>query len=152
MQVTIAAIGRDRRGPARELFQEYCQRCPWPVRLVALAPRSGAEKERRLADEGARLLKAVPDGALVIVLDERGEELDSPALARRIGAWRDEGQRDLVFLIGGPDGLAPAVRERAELVLAFGRMTWPHELLRVMLAEQLYRASSLLAGHPYHRA
>ncbi|MGH6944425.1 MAG: 23S rRNA (pseudouridine(1915)-N(3))-methyltransferase RlmH [Geminicoccaceae bacterium] len=152
MQVTIAVIGRDRSGPVRDLFQDYCRRCAWPVRLVALAPRTAPVKGRRLADEGARLLGAVPEGALVIALDERGAELDSQGLARRIGTWRDEGRSDLAFLIGGPDGLAPAVLERAGLILAFGRMTWPHRLVRVMLAEQLYRASTILSGHPYHRA
>jgi 23S rRNA (pseudouridine1915-N3)-methyltransferase len=118
---------------------------------VAVAPRRISPDARRLADEGERLLKALPGGATLVALDERGRELDSQAFARRIDRWQSAGTGVLAFAIGGRDGLAPAVRERAELVLALGRMTWPHELVRVMLAEQLYRAGALLAGHPYHR-
>jgi 23S rRNA (pseudouridine1915-N3)-methyltransferase len=151
MRVTIAAVGRDRSGPARELFDAYCRRCPWPIRLVEIAPRSVMPLERRLADEAARLLGAIPEGAALIALAERGRLLGSRSFATRIGAWQQEGRSDLAFLIGGPDGLAGALIERADLVLALGRMTWPHLLVRVLLAEQLYRASTILAGHPYHR-
>jgi 23S rRNA (pseudouridine1915-N3)-methyltransferase len=151
VQVIVAIVGRDRAGPARDLFQDYGRRCPWPVDLVTVGPRRISPTARRLADEGERLLKALPDGATLIALDERGRELDSHAFARHIERWQSAGAGVLAFAIGGPDGLAPAVRERAELVLALGRMTWPHGLVRVMLAEQLYRAGALLAGHPYHR-
>ena len=97
------------------------------------------------------MLRAIPAGAAVVVLDERGEQLDSSTFAGRIAAWRAEGRTDLACLIGGPDGLAESLRARADLLLAFGRMTWPHLLVRAMLVEQLYRAATILAGHPYHR-
>jgi 23S rRNA (pseudouridine1915-N3)-methyltransferase len=151
MRVTIAAVCRDRSGPARELFDVYCRRCPWPIRLVEIAQRSAMPPERRLADEGERLLAALPQGAVLIALDERGRLLGSRSFATRIETWRQQGRSDLAFLIGGPDGLAGDLIERADLVLALGRMTWPHRLVRVLLAEQLYRATTILAGHPYHR-
>jgi 23S rRNA (pseudouridine1915-N3)-methyltransferase len=151
MQVIIAAIGRDRAGPTRDLFDDYCRRAPWPVRLVEIAPRSSQPTERRLREEGDRLLQAVPPDAVLVVLDETGRQLDSAGLARRIARWQEQ-HGTLAFVIGGPDGLARSVLDRAEIALAFGRMTWPHRLVRVMLAEQLYRASTILSGHPYHRA
>jgi 23S rRNA (pseudouridine1915-N3)-methyltransferase len=98
------------------------------------------------------LADAVPKGATIIVLDQRGKTLSSEDFATRLGRWQDEGVGDLAFIIGGADGLDPAWRQRAALVLSLGAMTWPHVLARVMLAEQLYRAQSILAGHPYHRA
>jgi 23S rRNA (pseudouridine1915-N3)-methyltransferase len=151
MRVTIVAVGRERGGPARELFDDYCRRCPWPIRLVEVAQRTALPLERRLAAEADRLRGAVPRAAALIALDQRGRLLDSRAFAARIGAWQQQSRSDLAFLIGGPDGLAPDLIARADLVLALGRMTWPHLLVRVLLAEQLYRASTILAGHPYHR-
>jgi 23S rRNA (pseudouridine1915-N3)-methyltransferase len=151
MQVIVAAIGRDRAGPTRDLFEDYCRRSPWPIRLVEIAPRSSRPLERRLREEAERLLQAVPPGAVLVALDEAGRQLDSACLARRIACWQDE-YGTLAFAIGGPDGLDRSVLERAEATFAFGRMTWPHRLVRVMLAEQLYRASTILSGHPYHRA
>jgi 23S rRNA (pseudouridine1915-N3)-methyltransferase len=151
MQVIVAAIGRDRAGPTRDLFQDYCGRSPWPIRLVEIAPRSSGPRERRLREEADRLLGAVPPGAILVALDETGRQLDSAGLARRIARWQGE-HGTLAFAIGGPDGLARSVLERAEATVAFGRMTWPHRLVRVMLAEQIYRASTILSGHPYHRA
>lgn len=150
MQVIIAAIGRDRAGPTRDLFDDYCRRSPWPIRLVEIAPRSSQPIERRLREEGDRLLRAVPQGAALLALDEGGRQLDSAGLARRMAGWQERGT--VAFAIGGPDGLARSVLDRAEATLAFGRMTWPHRLVRVMLAEQIYRASTILSGHPYHRA
>jgi 23S rRNA (pseudouridine1915-N3)-methyltransferase len=151
MRVTIAAVGRDHRGPARDLFDDYCKRCAWPIRLVEIGPRNAMRPERRLADEGARLLSAIPRDAALIALDEHGRLLGSQSFATRLRSWQQQGRSDLGFLIGGPDGLAADLIERADLVLALGRMTWPHRLSRVLLAEQLYRASTILAGHPYHR-
>jgi 23S rRNA (pseudouridine1915-N3)-methyltransferase len=151
MQVIIAAIGRDRAGPTRDLFNDYCRRSPWPIRLVEIAPRSSGPTELRLREEADRLLQAVPPGAVLIALDEAGRQLDSAGLARRIARWQEE-HGTLAFVIGGPDGLAKNVLDRAQVTLAFGRMTWPHRLVRVMLAEQIYRASTILSGHPYHRA
>ena len=151
MRVTVAAIGRDRAGPARQLFDDYRQRSVWPLRLIELPPQSRLPLERRLAEEGLRLLQSVPEGAVVVALDEHGRQLDSLAFARRLGDWRDQGRSEIAFLIGGPDGLAATVRESADLVVALGPMTWPHRLVRVLLAEQLYRAQTILTGHPYHR-
>jgi 23S rRNA (pseudouridine1915-N3)-methyltransferase len=151
MRVTIAAVGRDRSGPTRELFDDYCRRCPWPVRLREVSAAAHGPPERRLAEEAGRLASAVPRDAVVITLDETGRNLTSRALATRIAAWQRQGRAELAFLIGGPDGLDPALIARADLVLALGRMTWPHRLVRVLLAEQLYRAGTILAGHPYHR-
>ena len=151
MRVTIAAVGRDHSGPARELFDDYCRRCPWPIRLHEVAPRTTRPTDRRRAEEAVRLSRAVGSDAALIALDESGRNLSSHALATSIETWQRQGRGELAFLIGGPDGLAPALLERADLVLALGRMTWPHRLVRVLLAEQLYRAATILAGHPYHR-
>jgi 23S rRNA (pseudouridine1915-N3)-methyltransferase len=151
MQITIAAIGRDRSGPTSELFQLYRKRCPWPVSLVELPLKSIEPAARRLADEADRLTQALPEGAAMIALDERGDDLASQALADRIQGFRDAGRRALGFVIGGPDGLSPDLLARADLRLAFGRQTWPHRLVRAMLAEQIYRAATITTGHPYHR-
>lgn len=151
MRLTIAAVGRLRAGPEKSLAEDYLKRLKWPVLLREVADeraRSTAERRHR---EGQRLLEAVPPGARIIALDPRGEALSSEAFASRLAAWQEGGIADLVFLIGGAEGLAPELRERAELVLSFGPMTWPHQLARAMLAEQLYRAQSILSGHPYHR-
>ena len=152
LKITIAAVGRDRASSTRDLFEAYCRRSTWPIRLVEIAPRRDGGRERRLADEAERLLRALPAGALGIALDERGRQLDSLAFARQLGRWRQAGKTELGFLIGGADGLAARVLEQAAAVIALGAMTWPHRLVRVMLAEQLYRAETILAGHPYHRA
>ncbi len=101
--------------------------------------------------EASLLLGAVPEGATVVALDERGKAISSETLAKKIGAWQSQGQSNFAFLIGGADGLDDSVRDRADLLLPFGTVTWPHLLVRAMLAEQLYRAESILAGHPYHR-
>jgi 23S rRNA (pseudouridine1915-N3)-methyltransferase len=151
MRVTIAAVGRDRSGPTRNLFDEYCRRCPWPVRLLEISPRTAGPPERRRAEEAERLFSAVPRDAALIALDEHGRALSSRAFSTKIAAWQRQGCSELAFLVGGPDGLDPTLIERAHLVLSLGRMTWPHRLVRVLLAEQLYRAATILAGHPYHR-
>ncbi len=143
LKITILAIGRNRDADLDRLIQTYAGRCPWPLRIEELVPRKGES-------EAARLTRALPEGAATIALDERGELATSEALAARIGAWRDTG-RDLAFLIGGADGLDETIRARADWHLALGRLTWPHLLVRLLLAEQLYRASTILAGHPYHR-
>lgn len=152
MRVTILAVGRDRTGPARELFEDYRKRSLWPIELVELVAPGRLPRQRRRAEEAARLLGALPQGAIAVALDEHGRELDSSDFAHQLGRWRDESASQLAFLIGGPDGLAPAVLARANAVLALGRMTWPHRLVRVLLAEQLYRAQAILSGHPYHRS
>lgn len=116
-------------------------------------PESAARRpEDRMAEEGAALLAAIPAGALLAVLDPRGRSLSSEDFASRIAAERDAGLPALAFVIGGADGLSTAVRDRAGLLIAYGSATFPHQLVRVMLAEQIYRAVTILAGHPYHRA
>ena len=151
MRVTIAAVGRDRSGPTRDLFDDYCRRCPWPIRLHEVAPRTTASLERRRAEEAERLSSAVSRDAALVALDENGRNLTSRAWAAKLGGWQRQGRGELAFVIGGPDGLDPGLVGRADLVLALGRMTWPHRLVRVLLAEQLYRAATILGGHPYHR-
>jgi 23S rRNA (pseudouridine1915-N3)-methyltransferase len=152
VRLTLVAVGRARPGPLTELFEEYRRRCPWPIRLVEVAARSRLAPERARAEEARLLLDAVPAGAPVVALDGRGANLTSEALAAQLAAWRDSGRREVACVIGGPEGLDRAVLERADLTLAFGAATWPHLLVRVMLAEQIYRAATILAGHPYHRA
>ncbi|NNU78842.1 23S rRNA (pseudouridine(1915)-N(3))-methyltransferase RlmH [Halovulum dunhuangense] len=155
MRVTIAAVGRLRAGPEKDIFDDYARRFERTGRPLGLGPLSLLEVEAKkgggMGAEAPLLEGACPQGALRVVLDERGAQLDSPALAERIAGWRDEGRRDMCLMIGGADGLAPDLRDRADFSLSFGRMVWPHMLVRVMLAEQLYRAASILAGTPYHR-
>ncbi|WP_207477896.1 23S rRNA (pseudouridine(1915)-N(3))-methyltransferase RlmH [Arenibaculum pallidiluteum] len=152
MRVLVAAIGKARPGPARDLYEEYAGRLSWPLALRELELRRKLPAEEAKRQEGVLLLGAVPQGAVLVALDERGRQMGSEAFAARIGTWRDAGAQDLAFVIGGADGLDPAVTARADLVLALGAMTWPHMMVRAMLAEQLYRAQTILAGHPYHRA
>ena len=154
MRILIAAVGRLRRGPERELFEAYRARLSWPVTVQEVEARRKLPPRSLVEREGELLLAALPapSGKLrVIALDETGQGLSSPALAKRLADWRDQGAETLAFVIGGADGLSPAVRERADFGLSLGAMTWPHLLVRVLLAEQLYRAQQILAGHPYHR-
>ena len=155
MRVTICAVGRLRKGPERDLYDDYLTRFDRTGRALALGPASLVEVEDKkgggMSAEATLLEKAVPAGALICVLDERGEVMTSPAFADRLGNWRDQGRQDVAFVIGGADGIDPALRNRADAALSFGKMVWPHMLVRVMLAEQLYRAASILAGGPYHR-
>lgn len=145
-------VGRSRDPAILALVTRYRQRCPWTIGLDELQLRRTVPAARRPDAEAALLLDAVPAGAVVLTLDERGQALSSEAFARRLGQWRDEGCRTVLFLVGGADGHGRAAIERADLVLALGPMTWPHELVRVLLLEQIYRAGTILAGHPYHRA
>jgi 23S rRNA (pseudouridine1915-N3)-methyltransferase len=134
----IVARGRIGRGPEAELVYRYLKRIAWPTKLT------------ELPETGGRLPPTGPATRLV-VLDEKGAQLPSTAFAERLGRWRDEGTRECRFLIGAADGHDAATRDGADLLLAFGAATWPHLLARAMLAEQLWRAASILAGHPYHR-
>lgn len=151
MRILIAAVGRLRDAPSRALCDDYAARLTWPltVREVelkrALPPAQSREEEARL------LLDAIGARPALIALDERGSEWTSAEFARRIGLWRDEGIGELAFAIGGANGHGQALLSRASATLAFGRMTWPHRLARVMLIEQIYRAQQILSGHPYHR-
>lgn len=156
MRVHICVVGRLRAGPERELIDDYLKRFERTGRALGLGPAQVVEVEDKkgggMAAEAALLTRAVPAGALICVLDERGRVETSPAFAKRLGGWRDMGRSDVAFIIGGADGIDKALRAKADHALSFGQMVWPHMLVRVMLAEQLYRAASILAGGPYHRA
>ncbi len=152
MRLFLAVVGRERPGSVETLFRDYVRRLPWRLELVEVRERRTLPAAARRRAEGELLLGALPSGATVVVLDEKGEALSSEAFARRIGVWRDSGVKCLAFLVGGAEGHADKVIERADFVLSLGPMTWPHRLMRVLLAEQLYRAASILSGHPYHRA
>ncbi len=152
MNITLAAVGKAKPGAERELFASYVARLPWRVDVKEIEIKKEMAVDVRRAREGEALLAAVPDGARIVALDERGRAEGSEAFAKRLGAWRDDGVRGVAFLIGGADGLDEALRKRADLVLSFGALTWPHMLVRALLAEQLYRAHTILTGHPYHRA
>ena len=160
MLVAVHAVGRMKAGPEQELAARYLDRFAKSGPAVGLefsgtmeiAEGRAPSADERRRDEAGRLRVQIAKGAALIVLDERGKYLGSADLAERIGALRDGGRRHLALVIGGPDGIDPALRGEAELVLSFGVLTWPHQLVRVMLAEQLYRITTILAGHPYHRA
>jgi 23S rRNA (pseudouridine1915-N3)-methyltransferase len=134
----IVARGRIGRGPEAELVDRYFKRISWPTRITEL-PESGGKPP------------APPDGSVTILLDEKGEQLGSVAFARKLEQWRDAGMREARFLIGGADGFDDSARAGADLLIGFGKATWPHLLARAMLAEQLWRAASIIANHPYHR-
>ena len=151
MQIEILAIGRARAGPERALYQTYADRIRWPLTLRELDERRRLPPAELKAREAALLLEALPRDAAVVALDETGKDISSEQIAERLGRWQDEGRAAVAFVIGGADGLTDEVRARADLLIAFGRQTWPHMLVRAMLAEQIYRAQQILAGHPYHR-
>ena len=138
MLLHIVARGKIGRSPEAELVDRYVKRIQWPVRLTELPERGGK-------------LPELPPSSVTIVLDERGESLSSTELASKLEKWRDGGKREARFLIGAADGHDQTQRGQAELLLSFGRATWPHLLVRALLAEQLFRATSILANHPYHR-
>lgn len=155
MRLTVLAVGRLRAGPEAALIADYLARFEAAGRPLGLGPARVVEvedKRRRGADAEAMLLLAAAPAGPLVALDERGTALDSPGFARRLADWRDGGARDLSIAIGGADGHGAALCARADLLLSFGAMVWPHMLARVMLAEQLYRAATILAGGPYHRA
>ncbi|MDA8231863.1 MAG: 23S rRNA (pseudouridine(1915)-N(3))-methyltransferase RlmH [Magnetospirillum sp.] len=151
MQLWLAAVGRAKPGPERDLYRQYAGRLQPPLQLREVEEKRPLPVPERKERESDLLLSAVPAGATLVVLDERGRAMGSEPFAERVGRWRDDGVGDLVFLIGGADGHADTVRARADLLLSFGPMTWPHMLVRVLVAEQLWRAQAILAGHPYHR-
>ncbi|HXP05619.1 MAG TPA: 23S rRNA (pseudouridine(1915)-N(3))-methyltransferase RlmH [Stellaceae bacterium] len=151
MRTVILAIGKQRRGPLSELEAEYLKRLKPAPAIVELEEKKKLPPPQLKAREAELILAAVPPGALLVALDERGRPWSSRELAERLAAWRDRGVTTLAFAIGGADGLGPAVIERADAVVSLGAMTWPHLLVRSLLLEQLYRAQQILAGHPYHR-
>nr|WP_246518711.1 23S rRNA (pseudouridine(1915)-N(3))-methyltransferase RlmH [Ancylobacter lacus] len=156
----IVSVGRLKAGPERELCERYVERTRKGGRALGLSgpdvvevAESGARRPQdRMVEEAAGIVAALPEETAVIALDPGGAELSSERLAEDVAALRDHGVRALSFLIGGADGLGPEARERADRMVSFGRATFPHQLVRIMLAEQLYRATTILAGHPYHKA
>lgn len=160
MRVLIAAVGRLKQGPERELAERYRKRAAdvgrkigWQACDVIEIRESRADSpERRMLEESIAVANVVPDRAVTVILDERGESLSSAALAGRLQDWRAAERPAAVFIVGAADGLATTLREKADLALALGTLTWPHQLVRIMLLEQLYRAATILSGHPYHRA
>jgi 23S rRNA (pseudouridine1915-N3)-methyltransferase len=139
MRLHIIARGKIGRSPEAELVDRYARRIAWPFKLTELPDTGGALPETQGATR-------------TVLLDERGKQLNSEQFAQLLGQWRDQGVRETRFLIGAADGHGEALRDQADLLIAFGAMTWPHLMARAMLAEQLWRATSILAGHPYHRS
>lgn len=160
MRLLVIAVGRLKGGPERDLVERYRERFGDLARKLGFRsldiheiPESRArDPGQRMADEAAAILSLIPENAVAVALDERGKAIDSAGFADQLGRWRDESMANVVFVIGGADGLSPELRRRIRTVLAFGTMTWPHQLVRIMLLEQIYRAATILAGHPYHRA
>lgn len=152
----LCAVGRLRSGPERELIADYVQRFDRTGRPLGLGPFSEHEVEDKknagMGAEAELLARAVPAGAILVTLDERGRVMSSPEFAAQLARWRDAGRQDVAFVIGGADGIDPALRAKADFSISFGSMVWPHMLVRVMLTEQLYRAANILSGGPYHRA
>lgn len=160
MRIVVAAIGRLKQGPETELSERYRKRAAQigrqlglrDIEIIEIRESRAADAGKRMIEESIALANLIPQNAAVVVLDSRGESLDSGALAAQLGKWRENGRPAAVFLIGGADGLAANLGEKASLRLSFGKATWPHQLIRVMLLEQIYRATTILTGHPYHRA
>jgi len=159
MRIVVAAVGRLKAGPDRELSERYRDRAAKVGRLlgvravdiIEIKESRAGDGVRRLTEEGIALATAMPNDAIRVILDNRGENISSESLADSIRGWRDGGHQAVGFAIGGPDGLAAGLRDNAKLILAFGAITWPHQLVRIMLMEQIYRAMTILSGHPYHR-
>ncbi len=159
MKIDVIAVGRLKAGPERELVTRYAERLKGFGRSIAFdGPRlveiseSPARRDLdRKAEEAQAITAQIPDTHRLVLFDERGASLDSAGFARILGEWRDSGAAGVSFVIGGADGLDSSLREKATLVLGFGKMTMPHQIVRALVLEQLYRAATILAGHPYHR-
>ncbi len=152
MRITLTAVGRAKAGVAKDLFDHYRTRLRWKLSLKEVEERRPLAPDLLREQEGELLLAALPRGAKVIALDERGKDFSSAEFAGLLGRWQDDGVQDLAFMIGGAEGLSEPARQAADVILRLGRLTWPHMLVRGLLAEQLFRAESILSGHPYHRA
>ena len=160
MRLVVIAVGRLKQGPERELAERYRERFDDIGRKLGFRglqiheiPESRArDAETRIAEEAAAISAAIPPKSVLVALDERGDSIDSQGFAGRLARWRDDQVASTIFIIGGADGLSPELRRMAKLRMAFGSATWPHQMVRVMLLEQVYRAATILAGHPYHRA
>jgi 23S rRNA (pseudouridine1915-N3)-methyltransferase len=159
MRVVIAAIGRLKHGPERDLAERYRKRAAAAGRgvgmtsfdIVEIRESRADTAERRMLEESIAIANVIPERAVRVILDERGESMSSFSFAGHLQGWRAEDRPAVVFIIGGADGLAPSLRDTAASSIAFGAATWPHQLVRIMLLEQIYRAVTILSGHPYHR-
>ena len=159
MRLIIAAVGRLKHGPETELAERYRKRIAQSgrslglrdIEIIEIRESRAGDPAKRMLEESIALANVVPADATVVLLDARGDTLDSAAFAGLLAKWAAGGQPAVVFVIGGADGLAPSLSDKADLRLSFGAATWPHQLARVMLLEQLYRAATILSGHPYHR-
>ena len=160
MRIIVAAIGRLKKGPETELAERYAKRATQTgrtlglkaVEIVEIRESRADEANKRMLEESIALANVIPTGAVVVLLDVLGDNIDSESFAAQITTWRANDRPAVVFIIGGADGLAPTLRDKADLRLSFGAATWPHQLVRAMVLEQLYRATTILTGHPYHRA
>ena len=160
MRIVVAAIGRLKQGSERELAERYRKRAAdagrsaglSAVDIVEIKESRAGDAARRMLEESIAVANLIPERAVTVILDARGESMSSEAFAGRLHEWRQQDKPAVVFIIGAADGLAPSLQEKASLAIAFGAATWPHQLIRIMLLEQLYRAVTILAGHPYHRA
>jgi len=151
IRTVLIAVGKAKKGPESQLFDQYRERLMSPMAVKEISERPGKSVDERRRLEGEKLLAAVPRDARTVALDERGRDLSSQAFADLIEKRRDAGAREIAFLVGGADGLDQRVRDSADLVLSLGAKTWPHMMVRGMLAEQIYRAQCILGNHPYHR-
>lgn len=160
MRILVIAVGRLKQGPEREMAERYRKRFDDIGRRLGfrsldireIAESRAREAASRIAAEAQAIIASIPQHSVLVTLDERGENIGSTGLSRHLGRFRDQSVANTVFVIGGADGLSPDLRRRETLGIAFGAATWPHQLIRVMLLEQLYRAATILAGHPYHHA
>lgn len=151
LKLTLLSVGRFGRGPERDLYDTYVKRLAWPLDLQEVEARKAGSDAERNALENRLLRERSASAQAIVALDETGELLDSRGFAARLQDLADDGRRDIAILIGGADGLERETRKSADLTLSLGRLTWPHLMVRAMLAEQLYRAQTILSGHPYHR-
>jgi 23S rRNA (pseudouridine1915-N3)-methyltransferase len=160
MRISLFAVGRLKSGPEKDLASRYLDRFSkaGPAvglefsRLIEVPESRASNADTRKKEEAAILQKSLPEGGLLVLLDERGKSMDSESFAQMIGRFNDSGKRDMLIAIGGADGLDPELQSRADAVVNLGIMTWPHQFVRILIAEQLYRAVTIIAGHPYHRA
>ncbi|MDR6631542.1 23S rRNA (pseudouridine1915-N3)-methyltransferase [Phyllobacterium sp. 1468] len=159
MRITVFAVGRMKSGPERELADRYFDRLKKTgvslglefTSVIEITESKAPQAELRKREESAKVLEALDQDGVLILLDERGKTVPSEAFAATVARFRDDGKRQFLVAIGGPDGHDASLRDRADVVLALGAMTWPHQIVRILVAEQLYRATTILAGHPYHR-
>ena len=148
MKIRIIAVGRQKSSPTLDLCDEYLKRMKWPVSIKEIDAPKGSTSTQ----EAPLILKQLPSPAFIVALDERGETLTSPEFAQKLGKWQNQAPaNEVIFLIGGADGFDSEIRKKANFLMSFGKQTWPHMLVRVMLLEQIYRAQQISAGHPYHR-